>query len=367
VAPPGGPGPYRVTHLAALGGTASSGNSIDDRGWVAGSSSLPGDAAVHATLWRDGEILDLGTLGGPNSSVAWPVKNVRGMVVGIAETDTPDPLGERWSCSAFFPALTGKTCLGFVWRDGLMRPLPTLGGNNGYAAAANDRGEVAGWAETADRDPSCVPPQVLGFQAVVWGPGEGELRSLPPFPGDSAGAATAINDRGQVVGISGACGSAVGRFSAAHALLWDRGAVKDLGDLGGVAWNTPTAINRHGVVVGFANTAGGTPGGFHPHAFLWTEKDGMRDLGMLHADDRFSEALGINDAGQVVGMSCGTTCNAFIWQDGVMTDLNALAPGYAGHLVFAGDIDELGEITGGAFDPATGDSPAFVAVPLAGR
>ena len=34
----------------------------------------------HAVLWLDGSIIDLGTLGGPNSSVAWPVKNNRGLI-----------------------------------------------------------------------------------------------------------------------------------------------------------------------------------------------------------------------------------------------------------------------------------------------
>jgi uncharacterized membrane protein len=107
---------------------------------------LPGNQSRHATIWRGGSILDLGTLGGPNSSVPCSGINNRGTVVGIAQTTQPDPIGERRSCSAFFsgPNDVGYTCLGFVWEDSVMRALPTLGGNNGFAAGINNKGEIIG-------------------------------------------------------------------------------------------------------------------------------------------------------------------------------------------------------------------------------
>ena len=176
---------YRVDELASLGGLASAGASINDRGWVAGSSDLPGDASAHATLWRDGTLTDLRTLGGPNSAVAWPVKNDR-IVVGVSETATIGREGEDWSCSAFFPGEpTHHDCVGFVWRDGRMAALPTLGGPNGYAAGANRRGEVVGWAETGQRDPTCISPQVEQFLAVRWDASSASLRlssTGSPFP-----------------------------------------------------------------------------------------------------------------------------------------------------------------------------------------
>lgn len=211
---------YHVTRLGSLGGTTSAGNSINNRGWIAGSSNLAGDTMTHATLWRNGATIDLGTLGGPNSAVLWPVKNNGGMIVGVAETARTDPLGEAWSCSFFFPLpATGHTCLGFVWQGGKIRPLPTLGGNNGFAAGVNNRGQVVGWAENTVHDPACNPPQVLQFRAVRWGTRRDQVHELPPLTGDTVSAATAINDRGQVVGISGICADAVGGFSAAHAVL----------------------------------------------------------------------------------------------------------------------------------------------------
>ena len=42
---------YNVSNLDALGGTNSRGDSINNRGWVAGFSNLPGDQSRHATLW----------------------------------------------------------------------------------------------------------------------------------------------------------------------------------------------------------------------------------------------------------------------------------------------------------------------------
>lgn len=360
-------GDYRVSNLPSLGGTISRGNSINDRGWVAGYSNLAGDQSRHATLWLRGSAFDLGTLGGPNSSVAWPVKNNRGVIAGIAQTATPDPLGEAWSCAAFFPAATatGFTCLGFVWERGVMRALPTLGGSNGFATGANNRGQVVGWAENALHDPTCVAPQVLQFRAVVWGSGRDRIRELPPLPGDTSGAATAINDRGQVVGISGTCDQAVGRFTAAHAVLWENGRVTNIGDLGGRTWNTPMAINQRGDVVGFASQPGDDPDNPRLQAFLWTRRDGIRNLGTLPGD-LTSEAHGINEGRQVVGVSCDAagSCRAFLWQHGVMKDLNTLVvPGYTDILTTAQDIDDRGAITGRAFDPETGERPAFLATP----
>ena len=67
-----------------------------------------------------------------------------------------------------------------------MRALPTLGGNNGFATGANNRGEVVGWAENTCHDPLCVPPQVLQFRPVIYGPGENQIRELPLIAGDSS-------------------------------------------------------------------------------------------------------------------------------------------------------------------------------------
>jgi probable HAF family extracellular repeat protein len=359
---------YLVKNLKSLGGTSSVGFSVNDRGWAAGRSNLPGNQSRHATLWRAGGLTDLGTLGGANSAVLWPVKNVRGVVTGIAQTAEPDPLKEKWSCGFFFPAATatGTRCLGFKWEHGVMTPLPTLGGTHGFATGSNNLGEITGWAENTVHDPTCVLPQVLQFRAVVWGPANGQIRELPPLPGDTVTAATAINDLGQVVGISGICDQAAGRFSAIHNVLWEDGKPIDIGDLGGVAWNTPMALNERGDVVGFANASAADGGNLNPRAFLWIEGQGIRSLGALPGDVS-SQATGINEQRQVVGQSCDAddNCRAFIWQNGVMRDLNDLAGfGYDDVLTTANDIDNFGRITGQAFDAEANEFVAFLARPV---
>jgi len=368
---------YQVSNLPDFGGTSSGGNSINDQSWVAGYSRLP-NRNRHGTLWRSSLLTDLGTLGGPNSSVTWNVKNTQGIIVGISQTADPEPLGEAWSSAAFYstPNNVGYINLGFVWQNNQMRGLPLFpGGNNGFATGANNLGKVVGWAENGVHDPNCCCTQVLQFRPAVWtlGPPD-QIHDLPLIPGDSSGAATAINDDGQIVGISGICDQAVGRHTAKHAVLWENGTVTDIyPDAPAPWWNTPTAINHRGDVVGFAGDPAFVEGDVL-HAFMWTREDGIRQLKPLpnrtppHVD---SEAYGINEARQVVGVSCDADqvdCRAVIWDHGnTPTDLNDLKGGYSAFLALAKDINNNGEITGRAADPITGVLTAYLAVPLAGQ
>src|SRR5438876_4378352 len=368
---------YQVSNLPSLGGTSSAGNSINNQTWAAGYSRLTGDQTRHAALWRSGVLSDLDTLGGPNSSVTWNVKNTAGVIVGISQTLTPEPLGEIWSSFFFYsgPFRAGYINLGFVWEQALgqMRGLPNFpGGNNGFATGANNLRQVVGWAENGVHDGACVSPQVLQFRPAMWtlGPPD-QIHDLPLISGDTSGAATAINDNGQIVGISGICDQAVGRHTAKHAVLWENGGVTDLGNLGAQWWNTPTAINQRGDVVGFDGDPAFVEGDI-VHAFMWTREDGIRHLKPLqgrspkHVD---SEAYGINQARQVVGISCDANfidCRAVVWDHAnTPTDLNDLkAPGYSAILASAKDINNAGQITGRAVDPTTGVLTAYLAVPV---
>jgi len=362
---------YRVFSLGEpRGGSASGAAAINDLGWVAGDANLQGDATQHAELWIFGHPLDLGTLGGPNSAVLWPGVNQLGQVVGVSDTGKTDPYGETWSCGAFFPdSHAGHTCVGFLWQWGTMTSLPTLGGNNGFATAINDHGQAVGWAENTVHDPTCVPPQVLQFEAVVYGPAPGQIKPLPPYPGDLDGAATGINNQGQIIGISGICQNAVGNQSALHALLWQHGHPVDLGNLGGYAWHTPMALNNHGQIVGFSDLPG-DDGGANPnfHAFLWTQRTGMIDLKTL-TGDAISEALGVNEQGDVVGVSYAAgfgNPRAFLYRNGQMIDLNTLVDGKSSlYLQVAQEINDAGVIVGQGCVPGNCSGPgiAFIAIP----
>ncbi|HEV2395687.1 MAG TPA: hypothetical protein VGS27_01935 [Candidatus Sulfotelmatobacter sp.] len=357
---------YTISALSTLGGTQSQGDGINNKGWVSGDANLSGDQTQHPTVWHDGVITDLGTLGGPNGASGFSFKNDRGLIAGFAQTDTPDPLGENWNIYCTYQESGGPVCDGtdfilggFVWIDGVKIPLKTLGGNNAQAAAVNNRGQVVGWAETSTVDASCVAPQVLDFEAVIWNPSNHQVDELQPFPGDAVGGALAINDFGQVVGASGNC-APVSPASATHAVLWQNGSVISLGTLGGAFTNAAYDINNRSQVVGVSDLPGDTTA----HAFFW-ENGKMRDLGTLPGDF-FSVAFAINVKGQVVGQSCDQNgnCRAFIWQNGVMTDLNALVSQSSSLVLYvANDINDLGEIVGQAVNPVTGIAPAFLAMP----
>jgi probable HAF family extracellular repeat protein len=364
---------YQVSYLDSIGGTRSRGNSINNRGWIAGFSFVTGDLRRHATLWRDGLAKDLGTLGAPerNSNVAWPVKNNRGFIAGISQTDTPEPNGETWSCAAFFGGQSGFTCLGFRWQNDVMtRLLPLVGGNNSFATGANNDGRVVGWAENGVHDTTCTGKQVLQFRPVTWEPGSNQPHELPLISGDSSGAATAINNKGQIIGISGRCDQAVGRLTAKHAVLWDRNIPNNIGNLGAELWITPMAINQHSVIVGFGATTDTDLNGDFLRAFIWTSEEGMKRIDPLPIGDHvLSQANGINERGQVVGISCTVDgdCQGFLWENGVMINLNDpnhQSPGFNGFIINAQDINDEGEITGRAFDPATGAIKTFIAVPV---
>jgi probable HAF family extracellular repeat protein len=90
---------------------------------------------------------------------------------------------------------------------------------------------------------------------------------------------------------------------------------------------------------------------------------GTCDLGGLVPGD-LTEALGVNDRDQVVGVSI-LTGHAFLWENGTMTDLNKLVvSGTTLTLTDAQDINDRGEITGIAKDPSTGAYEAFKAIPV---
>ncbi len=153
-----------------------------------------------------------------------------------------------------------------------------------------------------------------------------------------------------------------------HAVLWDTdGTPIDLGNLGGsvdvslfAVGNRATYINNRGQVVGGSTLAGNKTA----HAFLWARDTGMKDLGVLPGDDN-SGAIAINERGEIVGVSNDTDGNgrAFLWRNGLMSDLNTLAPSDSPlYLVAALGINDRGEIVGfGATEG--GDIHAFLATP----
>ena len=355
---------YKVTDLGALGNdNLACAMSINNEGWVViqDASMVPGQQdnaggqilKARDALGINGLQFDLGTLGGQNSWMNWGEINDFGQIVGYSETAALDPNGEDVCTFG-----THLTCRPFIWQFFHMRTLPTLGGNNGQASAINNRGKIVGFAEDGTVDSSC-PAGTTNNRTqlpVLWESSKAKAKALPTG-NDPSGNALWINDRGQIVGFTGACAA------TNHAVVWDHDKVSTLADnqTGAEAFGN----NNLGQIVGFV---GASDSGI-PNAALW-QNDMLINLGLLPGDAG-GIASGINDKGQVVGSnfdSQGNWNHAFIWQNNVMTDLNSLFPRSSNLLAtMANKINESGQISGMAIvqsGPDAGNIHAFIATPV---
>jgi probable HAF family extracellular repeat protein len=346
---------YRVEDLGTLGGgNLGCAMGLNNKGWTEVMDTLldrrSGKILDRASLRVDGLRIDLGTLGGPNSWTNWGGINECGDAVGYAEAAKPDPNGEDF---CFFG--TQLTCRPFLWHQGDMRELPTLGGNNGQASAINNRGQIVGTAETTVTDSGCPPYQTA--PPVLWE--KGKVQQLPTVEGDPDGYALGINELGQVVGGTGTCSG------NSHAVLWENGSAIELPNLGNASYNEALAINNQAQIVGLSSSPDGTTF----YAALWQNRT-IKNLGTLPGDFA-ALATGINNKGQVVGSTLDSNFNwshGFIWQDGVMTDLNTLFPADANlYVTMANKVNSDGQISGMATvlsGPHAGDIHAFLATPV---
>jgi len=231
---------------------------------------------------------DVGTLGGRQSAAM--AINARGQVVGWADRGLAEA---------------------FLWENGVMRGLGSLGGES-EALAINNAVQIVGES---------------GGRATFWE--NGVMRDLGSLEGYPASGAWDINQAGVVVGFALRQN---GPDRVYRAFLHDGRQMIDLGTLGGEQ-GSARAINDHGAVVGGAETETGVV-----HAFLW--KDGlMHDLTPDYPSTTY--ACDINNTSSVVGRP------AFLWSDGDMIKLNdKLPPESPWHLSVAFGINEKGQIVG---------------------
>jgi probable HAF family extracellular repeat protein len=321
-------------------------------GLIAGASEngevdpLTGTPEVRAVFWNeDGSIKDLGTLGG-NSSQAFSI-NSRGQVVGVALNPIPDPFAQVMN---FLPAATQARA--FLWQDGSMQDLGTLGGNDADAQIVNERGQAMGFSFT-DITPNATT-LIPTLHPFLWE--NGSMRDLGTLGGTFA-MPVSLNARGEVAGFSTLEGD-----QAQHPFLWDGRELKDLGTLGG-DFGFVGGMNDAGVVVGGTATAGDL--GFH--AVLW--KDGvMLDLGLPANGDLCDFADSVNSRNQVVGESdCnGGLGHAFLWENGgPAVDLSTLVVDSDVQVFGVAFINDRGEIAGIGVLP-NGETRAVLLIPITG-
>lgn len=271
--------------------------------------------------------------------------NSRGQVVGFSGNAIPD---------AYSLFGLGTQTRAFLWEEGAMRDLATLGGPDAVAIFINERAQAAGFSYTSDM---AVDPFL--WEAPTQRHPNGKMIDLGTLGGTfgAEGDGVALSNREQVVGSSNLAGDV-----SFQPFLWSKpGLMRDLGTLGGPT-GSANAINDAGEVVGIADTASGAP--TLSDAFLW-KNGSMTDLGTL-SGDCFSDAFGINARSQVVGnsVSCDSTVfRATLWENGgPMVDLNDLVTGADMTLTGSTSINDRGEITGiGVL--ANGNLHAFLLIP----
>jgi probable HAF family extracellular repeat protein len=310
---------------------------------------LTGSLGEHAVLWKDGQIIDLGTLGTGLESAGLYVNNA-GEVIGFSTFDqTPDP-----------NSFKGATIDAFIWEKGTMRDLGNLGGPGSSPAGGCDNQRANLVAGTSAIDAIVNPTTGLPTQhAFLWD--NGSMTDIPALGGTFAFGQCG-NNEGQVIGQS----SLVGDVNCVpgnplfscnfHPFLWSDGFVTDLGTLDGPGGSFSQAIwlNNRGEAVGGSITEGGQSF----HATLW--KNGqIVDLGTLEGDC-FSIANAINSNGQIIGQSfsCdGTISRAVVWINGSIIDLNSAIPANPTlQLVETDNINDHGEIVGRGLPTGCGNA-----------
>jgi probable HAF family extracellular repeat protein len=332
--------------------------------------ATPLQLAAQHTRYK---LIDLGTLGGPQSQLAMGrTLNNRGTFAGCADTAIPDPNypnfnpflppagvadpfifhtfefkdgrvtdmgalpGTNSSCESFvtdrglivgssenglIDPLTGLPEIEAVaWQNGQVTNLGTFGGNGSFAIGANNRGQVVGAAANTVPDPFSV---FFGWgtqtRAFLWTQSQG-LQDLGTLGGPDA-LAININDHGQIFGASYTSDVAnpLTGIPTLDGFLYEKGKMTDIPNgFGGTVVN-PLGVNNRGELVGNASFADEATS----HPFLWSKGEFI-DLGTFGGP--FGDANWINDAGAITG-SAGTpdfAAHGFFWKEGVLTDIGTV-------------------------------------------
>jgi probable HAF family extracellular repeat protein len=266
--------------LVSLGtlpnGTESIAFAVNSHGLVAGISNNdipdPFSAAgfttqTRAVLWQDGQITDLGTLGGPDAYVY--AMSERGQVIGLSyTTSTPSPTTGVPTQDPFF------------WENGRMWDIGTLGGTQGVGYQINNRGQVVGNSNLAGDQTS---------HAFVWDKENG-LKDLGTLPGGNFSYANWVNDAGEIVGSSDS-------LNGIPAVLWKNGVIIDLGTLPGELFSEALSINSSGQIVGHSSQDAGDG-----NAVLWENGQPPVNLNTLvvpASDVTAVYPVQINDRGEI--------------------------------------------------------------------
>jgi probable HAF family extracellular repeat protein len=323
----------RRTDLGALPGNNSSAVfEVNGNGVGVGMSETAttdpntGWPADNAVMFKNGRVINLGTLSGGYESQANDINDL-GQVSGFASNGTADP----YSLFGW-----GTQARSFIWQNGVLRDLGTLGGPDAVSTTLNAVGQITGQSYTnSTANPATGIPTLDPF---LWQ--HGHMRDLGTL-GGTVGLANWLNNAGDVVGSSDLAGD-----QTFHPFLWNGTKLIDLGTLGGPN-GLANWVNAAGAVTGNADV----PNGTH-HAFLW-ENGRMRELPPVGGAP-CSNGEAVNNPGDVVGNNSdcqGNLLTAVLWRDGHGYDLNTLIAPSPLHLTNARYINDQGRIVADGFLP----------------
>jgi probable HAF family extracellular repeat protein len=322
------------------------------------------------------KLIDLGTLGGPNSYLNpgsgeligqfARVLNERGTVVGLANASSGDPFPN------FCFDLEGDCFLTHAFRtrdETTLIDLHDLRGGGGSAATwIADNGLIAGVSRNGEIDPLFSTPEfpaIAEMRAVLWK--NDEIMDLGMLPeGGYESYAAAVNSAGQAVGaatnkVPDVNSMAAGTFWLGNigypyqtrAFIWQKGeGMTDLGALPGGSDSQAILINEAGQVIGYSYTGSGPSSPLCPFplvtgSFIWEPGTGVKDLGNLGGTCTL--ANDINQRGEIVGSALLTgdqAQHAFLWRNGTIQDLGG---SLGGDFTGAFALNEAGNAVGFAY------------------
>lgn len=317
---------YTITDLGVLSGDSeSSGNQLNNLGHVIGLSAnqavegcnyFTSTCGYHGFIYNGSNENPIGYIPGGSSSY------------GLAINDFDQAVG--------FGSTGNSLVHGFLYSNGNITDLGTLGGTSTIPYDINNLGQIVGWSKNSNS----LRRAFLYQNSAVF--------DIGTLPGDDEAEAYSINEHGVIVGWSYSSTTGAGNCQiyaancAYHAYSYNSGVFTNLGMLPGGTQSEAIRVNGNGQIVGFSNSANS-----NIHAFLYSNGT-MSDLGIL-SGGTVSVATDINSSGEVVGfgnIATGST-HGFIYKNGTMVNLDDLLPANSGWTtLYAYGINDSGQVSG---------------------
>jgi len=292
------------------------------------SSQQPDTETEHLAVWQNGKKRDLGMIDGTDWCQPNAINN-QGEVVGVFGPYAVRP-GDT-EASEYHS---------FLWNGEKLLDI----GTTGEAVGINNNGQAVGEKTWLD-----------GQHGFLYS--SGKMLEVKNPLGQGYSEVKAINDRGQMVGVAVVPSNRKQIIGAVHAMFWDNGTPYEMHlpeHSGFSIYGGPRAINNSGQVVINAddlNEPGAQSGlGVEIRCYIW-QNGVVTDLGVLPG---FSmSAVAINNQCQVVGNATMTggfpqsnTTRPFLWQSGMLYDLNSLVSHKGWTMTHVAGFNNRGQIIG---------------------